>query len=249
MSSFDAVVRDALSRVHPEWNLPNLEQVLRGVLEEEWDGSECAESSDAGSDDAESHRALIAATHTVLPQTGNILRAFSMPPSEVRVLIVGQDPYPTPGHAVGLAFAADLPEGTPLPKSLNNIFTEYSSDLDLPRPSSGDLSPWIHQGVMLLNRVLTVRVGSAGSHKGRGWEEITHAAVQQIAARGDTVAILWGRPAQQLAPLFGKERCVMSPHPSPLSAYRGFFGSRPFSSANALLTSMGVDPVDWSLTR
>lgn len=221
----NAVVQDILHRVHPGWHLPPIEPTLRSCLAERHQGIE------------------------VLPQPGNILRALSMPPEEVRVLIIGQDPYPTPGHAVGLAFSADLPHGVSLPASLKNIFIEYADDLGLPYPTSGDLSPWIRQGVLLLNRVLTVRAARPASHQGRGWEAITHAAIKQVAAYPTTVAILWGRLAQQVAPLFGSARCVASPHPSPLSAHRGFFGSRPFTRANALRQALGADPVDWRLSR
>nr|WP_246394984.1 uracil-DNA glycosylase [Corynebacterium anserum] len=185
----------------------------------------------------------------VLPAQENILRAFRMAPEDVRVLIVGQDPYPTPGHAVGLSFSAELPAGERLPKSLANIFAEYQDDLGLSRPHSADLSPWLDEGVMLLNRVLTVRAGKPGSHRNGGWEEITEAAVRQVAANDKVAAILWGRPAQQLGKIIGLDRCVMSSHPSPLSAYRGFFGSRPFTKANQILTELGADPVNWDLTR
>jgi uracil-DNA glycosylase len=136
----------------------------------------------------------------------------------------------------------------PLPKSLANIFTEYVDDLGLPYPSTGDLSPWAAKGVMLLNRVLTVQPGAPASHRGKGWEQVTEAAIAALAARGGPlVAVLWGRDAQSLAPMLGDVPQVASVHPSPLSASRGFFGSRPFSRANAALAAQGGEPVDWRL--
>jgi uracil-DNA glycosylase len=170
-----------------------------------------------------------------------------MPFHQVRVLIVGQDPYPTPGHPIGLCFAvaADV---RPFPKSLQNIFREYQDDLGLPMPSSGDLTPWVEQGVLLLNRSLTVRPGAPASHRGRGWEAITAQAISALATRGGPlVAILWGRDARNLRPELGATPALEAPHPSPLSAARGFFGSRPFSRANALLEQQGAGPVDWRL--
>ncbi len=192
-------------------------------------------------------RAEIAAGRGYLPAGENVLRAFRTPLDAVRVLIVGQDPYPTPGHAVGLSFSV-APEVRPLPKSLANIFTEYVDDLGLPYPSTGDLSPWAAKGVMLLNRVLTVQPGAPASHRGKGWEQVTEAAIAALATRGGPlVAVLWGRDAQGLAPMLGDVPQVASVHPSPLSASRGFFGSRPFSRANAALTAQGGEPVDWRL--
>lgn len=208
--------------VHPNWQLPGLEETLHKA------------------------QASHAPGQQVLPPEEYILRAFEVDPAEVKCLIVGQDPYPTPGHAVGLAFSS---EGQQIPKSLHNIFTEYSEDLGLPRPTTADLSPWLDEGVLLLNRVLTVLAGQANSHRGLGWEAITEAAVRQVATNEHFCAILWGKQAQQLAGIIGAERCIMSPHPSPLSAYRGFFGSRPFSRANEILRAQGADPVDWSLDR
>ncbi|MEO7071199.1 MAG: uracil-DNA glycosylase, partial [Nostocoides sp.] len=165
----------------------------------------------------------------------------------VRVLIVGQDPYPTPGHPVGLSFAV-APDVAPVPRSLTNIYQELGTDLGLPRPSSGDLAPWASRGVLLLNRVLTVRPNASGSHRGQGWEQVTAAAIDALAARGGPlVAILWGRDARNLAARLPGIPCIESAHPSPLSAHSGFFGSRPFSRANELLGSQGVSPVDWSL--
>ncbi len=167
--------------------------------------------------------------------------------ADVRVLIVGQDPYPTPGHAVGLSFSV-APDVRPLPGSLQNIHRELMSDLGLRRPRDGDLTPWADQGVLLLNRVLTVSPGLAGSHRGRGWERVTDCAIRALAARQrPLVAVLWGRDAQTAAPLLGAWPRVESAHPSPLSAHRGFFGSRPFSRINTYLTELGGDPVDWEL--
>ena len=193
-------------------------------------------------------RAEIAAGRRYLPAGPNILRAFTQPFEQVRVLIVGQDPYPTPGHAVGLAFSVE-PHVRPLPPSLANIFREYCDDLGLPAPSSGDLSPWSTRGVLLLNRVLTVEPGRPGSHRGKGWEEITEQAIRALAGRPQQplVAILWGRDARTLRPLLSGVPCVESAHPSPMSADRGFFGSRPFSRANQLLVQLGAEPVDWTL--
>ncbi len=192
-------------------------------------------------------RAEIAAGRSYLPAGPKILRAFSQPLADVRVLIVGQDPYPTPGHPVGLSFSV-APEVRRLPGSLVNIFREYSDDLGYPRPSTGDLSPWTERGVMLLNRVLSVQPGNPGSHRGKGWEQVTDRAIAALAARGGPlVAILWGRDAQNLAPLLGGTPVIMSAHPSPMSADRGFFGSRPFSRADAMLQQAGGEAVDWKL--
>ena len=185
--------------------------------------------------------------HRWLPSGENILRAFTTPLDDVRVLIVGQDPYPTPGHAVGLSFSVS-PQTRPLPRSLQNIHRELVADMGVDPPTNGDLSPWVASGVMLLNRVLTVRAGEPGSHRGRGWERITDAAIRGLAARDAAmVAVLWGRDAQSLAPLLADTPVIASAHPSPMSADRGFFGSRPFSRANALLAERGAAPVDWSL--
>jgi uracil-DNA glycosylase len=192
-------------------------------------------------------RAERAAGRGYLPVGEHVLRAFAQPFEAVRVLIVGQDPYPSPGHAVGLAFsvAADV---RPLPRSLQNIYQELETDLGLPPPRSGDLSPWTDRGVMLLNRVLTVRPGASGSHRGKGWETVTTLAISALSARGGPlVAILWGHDAQSVEPSLGTVPCIKSPHPSPLSAHGGFFGSRPFSRANDLLRQQGADPIDWSL--
>jgi uracil-DNA glycosylase len=194
-------------------------------------------------------RTELAEGHHYLPAGPNVLRAFTYPFDQVRVLIVGQDPYPTPGHAVGLSFsvAADV---RPLPRSLDNIFTEYGKDLGHPPPATGDLTPWAERGVMLLNRVLTVRPGNPASHRGKGWEAVTECAIRALVAREQPlVAVLWGRDAATLKPMLDGGHCtsIESVHPSPLSASRGFFGSRPFSRANELLEKMGADPIDWRL--
>lgn len=192
-------------------------------------------------------RAEVASGRGYLPAGEHVLRAFSRPLDEVKVLIVGQDPYPTPGHAVGLSFSV-APDVRPVPRSLQNIYAEMGTDLGLPPPSNGDLSPWADQGVLLLNRVLTVRPGAAGSHRGKGWETVTAQAIQALVERGGPlVAILWGRDARDLGPALGQVPRIESAHPSPLSARGGFFGSRPFSRANELLAAQGAGPVDWRL--
>nr|WP_238559058.1 uracil-DNA glycosylase [Rhodococcus rhodnii] len=192
-------------------------------------------------------RAENAAGRGYLPSGPNVLRAFTVPFESVKVLIVGQDPYPTPGHAVGLSFSV-APDVRPVPRSLANIYTEYSADLGHPTPSTGDLTPWTEQGVLLLNRVLTVTPGKPASHRRRGWEDVTEQAIRALVARGTPlVAILWGRDAQSLAPMLGDVPRIESVHPSPLSASRGFFGSKPFGRANALLTELGAELVDWRL--
>ena len=181
-----------------------------------------------------------------LPRGNDILRAFADPFEDVRVLILGQDPYPTPGHPMGLAFSTQ--PGVAAPRSLVNIYRELHDDLGVPPRSDGDLSNWSKQGILLLNRVLTVRPGKPASHRGKGWEAVTQAAIEALVAR-DTplVALLWGRDAQTAAKFLGNTPRIESPHPSPLSASRGFFGSRPFSRANEALEAQGAKPVDWSL--
>jgi uracil-DNA glycosylase len=192
-------------------------------------------------------RAEVAAGRRYLPAGDNVLRAFKQPFGSVRVLIVGQDPYPTPGNAVGLSFSV-APQVRPLPGSLVNIFREYSDDLGYPAPANGDLVPWSERGVLLLNRVLTVAPGQPGSHRGKGWEEVTEQAIRALAARPEPmVAILWGRDARTLAPLLGDVPRIESAHPSPFSAASGFYGSHPFSRANQLLEQQGAQPVDWKL--
>ncbi|SDJ20423.1 Uracil-DNA glycosylase [Frankineae bacterium MT45] len=192
-------------------------------------------------------RGEVSAGRSYLPAGANVLRAFTQPFADVRVLIVGQDPYPTPGHAVGLSFSV-APDVRPLPRSLQNIYRELNSDLGIPPAVSGDLSPWSRQGVLLLNRVLTVAPGSPAAHRGKGWERVTDQAIRALVERDEPlVAVLWGRDAQTLRPLLGATPLIESAHPSPMSADRGFFGSRPFSRANALLADQGAGPVDWSL--
>lgn len=192
-------------------------------------------------------RAEVAAGRQYLPAGDQVLRAFGRPLSEVRVLIVGQDPYPTPGHPVGLSFSV-APDVRPVPRSLQNIYRELVEDVGVPRPVNGDLSGWADQGVLLLNRVLTVAPGAPASHRGKGWEQITEQAIDVLARRdGALVAILWGRDAQTLRPRLGDVPCITSAHPSPMSADRGFFGSRPFSRANERLAEQGAGPVDWAL--
>ncbi|MFG3053832.1 uracil-DNA glycosylase [Kitasatospora sp. NPDC048239] len=192
-------------------------------------------------------RTELAAGRTYLPSGPNVLRAFQQPFASVRVLIVGQDPYPTPGHAVGLSFSV-APDVRPIPASLVNIFDEYGRDLGLPQPTTGDLTPWTEQGVLLLNRALTTAPRKPAAHRGKGWEEVTEQAIRALVARGGPlVAILWGRDARNLRPLLGEVPAVESAHPSPYSASSGFFGSRPFSRANELLVQQGAQPVDWRL--
>jgi uracil-DNA glycosylase len=189
----------------------------------------------------------VAAGRGYLPAGEHVLRAFQQPLDEVRVLVVGQDPYPTPGHPVGLCFSVAA-RVRPLPRSLENIYTELVNDVGVLRPSSGDLSPWADRGVLLLNRVLTVGPGRAGSHRGKGWEQVTAAAIDALVRRGGPlVAVLWGRDARELRTGLGAVARIESAHPSPLSAHSGFFGSRPFSRANEMLVAQGAAPVDWSL--
>lgn len=215
--------------MHPEW-VPVLEPVQQHIAAM-----------------GEFLRAEVAAGRQYLPSGDRILRAFGQPLSAVRVLIVGQDPYPTPGHAVGLSFSVE-PDVRPIPRSLQNIYREYAADLGLPPPANGDLSPWERHGVLLLNRCLTVQPGAPASHRGKGWEQVTEAAIDGLVARDvPFVAILWGRDAQGLTPRLGSTPIVASPHPSPMSADRGFFGSRPFSRVNEHLAKLGAEPVDWTL--
>jgi uracil-DNA glycosylase len=216
--------------VHPTW-VPALEPV-----------------ADTISAMGEFLRAEVAAGRGYLPAGDRVLRAFSLPLPDVRVLVVGQDPYPTPGHPVGLSFSV-APEVQPVPRSLQNIYAELGTDLGLPTPGNGDLTPWFQRGVMLLNRVLTVRPGASASHQGKGWETVTAQAISALVERGGPlVAILWGRQAQSLAPMLGDVPRIESAHPSPLSARSGFFGSRPFSRTNDLLAQQGGAPIDWRLT-
>jgi uracil-DNA glycosylase len=192
-------------------------------------------------------RAEIAAGRGYLPTGEYVLRAFQRPLHDVRVLIVGQDPYPTPGHPIGLSFAVDA-HVRPIPRSLANIYRELSSDLGIAPPEHGDLSSWADAGVLLLNRCLTVAPGRSAAHRGKGWEPVTDRAIAALVDRGaPLVAILWGRDAQTLRPALGSVPVIASAHPSPLSASSGFFGSRPFSRANESLVAQGAEPVDWKL--
>jgi uracil-DNA glycosylase len=219
---------------------------LRGIVETGW-AEALAPVADRIAAMGDFLRAELAAGRRYLPAGQHVLRAFHQPFADVRVLIVGQDPYPTPGHPVGLSFSVD-PDVRPIPRSLQNIYREFGTDLGLPTPANGDLTPWSEHGVLLLNRVLTVAPGAPASHRGKGWEAVTDQAIRALVARDTAlVAILWGRDAQTLEPLLNGVPCVKSAHPSPMSADRGFFGSRPFSRANALLAERGADPVDWRL--
>lgn len=223
-------VRPLHDLVHPTW-VPALEPV-----------------ADTITSMGEFLRSEVAAGRGYLPAGDRVLRAFSLPLPDVRVLVVGQDPYPTPGHPVGLSFSV-APDVRPVPRSLQNIYQELGTDLGLPTPGNGDLTPWFERGVMLLNRVLTVRPGASASHQGKGWETVTAQAISALVERGGPlVAILWGRQAQSLAPMLGDVPRIESAHPSPLSARSGFFGSRPFSRTNDLLAQQGADPIDWRLT-
>ncbi len=229
LAALQRLADDPLSFMAPDWAAamapvkPQL-RALGGFLQEEHD-----------------------AGRGFLPTASVVLRAFSYPLAEVKVLITGQDPYPTPGHAVGLSFSVD-PATRPLPRSLANIYKEMATDLGLDPAPHGDLRPWSEQGVLLLNRVLSVSPGAAGSHRGKGWEAVTEAAIAALVARNKPlVAILWGNDALKLRPLLGATAIVASAHPSPLSASRGFFGSHPFSRTNELLVEQGAAPVDWKL--
>ena len=189
---------------------------------------------------------------TVYPPRGSRLKALELSPlEEVRVVILGQDPYHGPGQAMGLSFS--VPEGVKVPPSLVNIYKELEADLGITPPAHGDLTKWARQGVLLLNNTLTVEAGQAGSHAGRGWDAVTDACVAAVAARETpSVFILWGSHAQAKGKRIdglrsGRHHVIESPHPSPLSAYRGFFGSKPFSRANAFLEEHGRGAVDWRL--
>jgi uracil-DNA glycosylase len=224
--------------------LPQL--VERGLMDAGW-ADALAPVADDIARMGEWLRAEVAAGRPYLPAGDRVLRAFQQPLADVRVLVVGQDPYPTPGHPVGLSFSVD-PDVRPVPRSLVNIHRELRDDLGIPTPEHGDLTAWTRSGVLLLNRVLTVRPGAPASHRGKGWEAVTECAIRALAARGGPlVAILWGKDAGSLAPVLAPVPSILSVHPSPLSASRGFFGSRPFSRADALLVEQGADPVDWRL--
>ena len=184
---------------------------------------------------------------TVYPSGPNIFNAFAHCPFDrVKVVIIGQDPYHEPGQAHGLCFS--VKDGTPFPPSLQNIFKEITDDLGRPRPTSGDLTRWADQGVLLLNATLTVRAHRAGSHQGHGWETFTDAAIRCLnAERQHLVYMLWGAYAQKKGASIDTSRNLVltSPHPSPLSAHRGFFGNRHFSRANDYLVALGESPIDW----
>jgi uracil-DNA glycosylase len=215
-----------------------------GRIDAGWAGA-LAPVQDTITELGERLRAEQEAGHGYLPSGENVLRVFQRPLADVRVLITGQDPYPTPGHPIGLSFAVDR-DVRPLPRSLSNIYKERESDLGIPPAPHGDLTAWSDQGVLLLNRVLTVRPGAAASHRGWGWEKVTELAIRTLVARDQPlVAVLWGKDAANLQPLLGSTPIIASAHPSPLSASRGFFGSRPFSRANALLEEQGADAIDW----
>ncbi|MFS0867936.1 uracil-DNA glycosylase [Microbacterium sp. 179-B 1A2 NHS] len=223
------------------------ELAVAGLIDPEWAAALGPVAGDIAAL-GERLRGEVASGRGYLPAGDAVLRAFARPLSAVRVLIVGQDPYPTPGHPIGLSFAVER-HVRPLPRSLANIYTELTEDLGLPRAEHGDLSAWSDQGVMLLNRVLTVAPGRPASHRGWGWETVTEHAIRVLVARdAPLVGILWGKDAANLQPLLGATPVVVSPHPSPLSARRGFFGSRPFSRANDLLREQGADPVDWRVS-
>ncbi|WP_218853329.1 uracil-DNA glycosylase [Microbacterium immunditiarum] len=225
-------------------SLPQLAEA--GLLDAEWATALAPVSPDIAAL-GDRLRAETAAGRRYLPAGDRVLRAFQRPLAEVRVLIVGQDPYPTPGHPIGLSFAVDR-HVRPLPRSLSNIYQELHTDLGIAPASHGDLSAWSDRGVMLLNRVLTVAPGAPASHRGWGWEKVTEHAIRTLVARGGPlVAILWGNDARNLRPMLGEMPVIESPHPSPLSASRGFFGSRPFSRANDLLVRQGAEPLDWRL--
>lgn len=222
---------------------------LRAPLEPGWERALNPVEARFGSISDELRRRRGSGEH-ILPDPQDVLRAFRQPFEQVKVLIIGQDPYPTPGHPIGLSFAvaADV---RPLPRSLRNIFTELHSDLGTAPSTHGDLTHWAQQGVLMLNRVLTVTAGQPASHRGIGWEAITETAVRALVDRGTPlVSILWGAQARQLQPLLNAgehTEVIASPHPSPLSASRGFFGSRPFSRTNEALQRLGAEPIDWGL--
>ena len=181
-----------------------------------------------------------------LPTYDRILQALSYDPKIAKILILGQDPYPNRIDAMGLAFSTLRSDGK-FPATLQNIFKELSSDIDIEKPKIGDLSPWCEQGVVLLNRTLTCRVGESDSHRDIGWHQFTYEVVRHLAEL-DVIAILWGKSAQELGNLFTSQRLITSVHPSPLSAYRGFFGSKPFSRANEMLRASHRTQIEWHLS-
>ncbi|GAB3190796.1 uracil-DNA glycosylase [Nesterenkonia suensis] len=226
-----------------------LSENLVAPLESGWERALAAQESEFARVREELTRRRQAGEH-ILPTPEHVLRAFRQPFDQVKVLVLGQDPYPTPGHPIGMSFAV-APDVRPIPRSLQNIFRELQDDLGIAPAAHGDLTAWSRQGVLMLNRVLTVTAGSPGSHRDIGWEAITEAAVRALVARGTPlVSILWGADARRMKPLCdaGAHTTVLtSPHPSPLSAHRGFLGSRPFSRTNEALQRLGAEPVDWRL--
>lgn len=191
-----------------------------------------------------SHRAL---REQIIPEPHQVFRALLTPPSSVKVLIIGQDPYPNPHHAMGLSFSVPR-EVNPLPPTAMNIRRELASDLGLSLAPHFDLQSWAAQGVLLLNRHLTTVAGQPGSHRSLGWTDITDRIVHHlVSTQPRLVSVLWGREAKAVIPLLGDSAWLESAHPSPLSARRGFFGSRPFSRVNALLATRGVPAIDWSI--
>jgi len=211
-----------LERVHPEWIsalnevLPQIEKIERTLEGQDYQ-----------------------------PPANQVLRALEYPLSKMRVVIFGQDPYPTKGHATGLSFSVSA-DAKVLPKSLQNIFKELTEDIGCEVPLHGDLSQWAEQGVALINRVLTVPTGSSNGHLGTGWQNVTE-EIAFILGQRDVVAILWGNNARELGHFFRDDWVISSVHPSPLSAYKGFFGSRPFSKANSILIKHDLHPVNWCL--
>ena len=187
------------------------------------------------------------ASNTIFPPAGQIFNAFNTCPfNNVKVVILGQDPYHGPGQAHGLCFSVN--DGIQFPPSLQNIFKEITSDLGIPAPKTGNLTRWAEQGVLLLNATLTVRASQAGSHQGKGWEEFTDAVIKTISEKAENVVfILWGSYAIKKKSLINASKhCILtSPHPSPLSSYRGFFGCKHFSQTNTYLTSKGKTPIEW----
>lgn len=226
-----------------------LSELLPAALPERWvelvgpEGLDILRSIGGQLDQSPGQKALMT------PSPENILQAFDTPPQSIRVLIVGQDPYPGAGHATGLAFSVGRAV-RPLPPSLRNIRDEYQADLGLPLPSHGDLSRWARHGVFLLNRHLTTLVGAPGAHRSLGWSRFTDLVISSLVERGQFfVPILWGREAGELVPLLGSLPRIESAHPSPLSARLGFFGSRPFSRGNQILEDHGHNPIDWDLDK
>lgn len=185
----------------------------------------------------------------VTPELYQVMRAFETDPGKIKVVLIGQDPYPTKSDAIGLAFAMN--PDRKMPRSLVNIVKELESDLGIKALAEADLSRWIEQGVLLLNRTLTTQIGKAGDHSNLGWDGFTKAALTELVKRNKLVFILWGSSAislgREVALVNSSCRLVESVHPSPLSAYRGFFGSKPFSKTNEHLVALGLEPVDWSL--